>query len=170
VNHAAKGNEVPSNQRNLADSPGNGLGKDDILYVVNVLGNFIQYRETRADQCIQDVVEKKSRAPPQVPFATFPVSLAFLEEPRQRLEVTRTVNSYDIILTNENIRLAGPGYTILFVKYRKMQHHEQVIFVHINLGTLNAAEDVIQIKRMKMETLSQECHFVGCGPFNVEPG
>ena len=98
------------------------------------------------------MVEQKSRTSAQVTFAAFPIGLAFLEEPSQRLEVTRTVNSHHIILTNENVSLAGPGYTILFIKYREMQHYEQVIFVHIDFGALYATKDVIQVKRMKMRS------------------
>jgi hypothetical protein len=40
-----------------------------------------------------------------------------------------------------------------------MQHYEQVVFVHINFGTLYATKDVVQVKGMKMEALSKERNF-----------
>ncbi len=79
------------------------------------------------------------------------------------------MNGDDIILTNEDIYFTGPGYAILFIKYREMQHHKQVIFILINFGTLYAAEDIVQIQMMKLEALSQELDFIGSRSFDIEP-
>jgi hypothetical protein len=168
MNDAAEGNKVSANQGNLADSLRHGLGEDNILYIINVLGKFIKYREA-ANHSIKDVIEKESRAAPQVTFAAILVSLAFLEESDQRFEVTGTMNGNDIILTNKDIYFTGPGYAIFFVKYRDMQYHEKVVFILINFGTLYAAEDIIQIQRMKLEALSQELDFIGSRSFDIEP-
>jgi hypothetical protein len=169
MNDAAEGDKVSPNQGDLLDSLRNGLGEDNVLNVINVLGEFIQYRKTRVNQSIEDVIEKESRAAPQVTFAAILVSLAFLEESDQRFEVTGTMNGNDIILTNKDIYFTGPGYAIFFVKYRDMQYHEKVVFILINFGTLYAAEDIIQIQRMKLEALSQELDFIGSRSFDIEP-
>jgi hypothetical protein len=99
------------------------------------------------------VVEEESRAPPQVSLPALLVNFTFPEEFSQRLEVSRTMHGDEIILPNENIHLAGLCYAIFLVKYGEMKDYEQVVFIFVYFGALYAAKNVIQIKRMEIETL-----------------
>jgi hypothetical protein len=89
------------------------------------------------------MVEEKARTATHISVAYPLVNMALIEKFSQRFQITCLMDSDNVTFAYKYIHLTGCGHPILLVVYRKMKHDKKVVWILIDFGTLNPAQNVV---------------------------
>src|SRR4030042_328589 len=144
----------------------NRPGKNEVFQLLSIIYHLVKNREAIINQPIQYMVKEKARTATHISVAYSLINMALIEKFSQRLQITRLMDSNHISLADEYIHLTGRGHPILLFIHRKMKHEKQMVRILVDFGTLNPAQNVVQIEKLKVEVLSQILHIFLGGLFN----
>ena len=76
-----------------------------------------------------------------------------------------------VVWPDENVHLAGRGQPGDLVEDREVQHQEEVVLALVQLGALDAADDVFQVQRVEVGIVRAQPLDLGlAGALDVHPG
>ena len=94
---------------------------------------------------------------------------ALVEKLGKRLEITLVAGDHEV-LAYKDIQFAGRRYAVGLIEDGEVQDDKEVGIIIVDLGSLHAAEHVIQCQSVEVEIIGQVLDLAFRGLFDIVPG